>query len=295
MSRSAQSSSHTLDSQTHAFAPWPSQRLDKDGDGQIDAEELAELAREDILEARLAKRGQRRVMVLSCLLAFVFMALVGVIVGTTVAFKDTYVDQESGQSILADSGGSALATAEHLVSIPLVAAPALSSEALLRAKTVRVSYVSPTYSSARGQKRRRCQVLSRRAQPAAVGAAVASSGATLADGAALVAAVAAVTAPATGSAVSAAAAERPARVRQPTNIRRRLPQLLWLLQREPRRVGQRRPAGAMQLPRLLRRRRQLLPGVSPGRAAGSQGTLQRAANSDGLVCRCQPTPSAPRG
>ena len=40
----------------------------------------------------------------------------------------------------------------------------------------------------------------------------------------------------------------------------------------------------MQLPHLLRRRRQLLPGVSPGRAAGSQGTLQRAANSDGLVC-----------
>ena len=73
------------------------------------------------------------------------------VVGTAVSLKDAFVEEGShgtGVALLADAEGNALSTTEHLASVPLLAAPALSPEALRRAKTVRVSYFSPSHGAA---------------------------------------------------------------------------------------------------------------------------------------------------
>lgn len=119
---------------------------DKDGDGNINVEELLAVVKDDLFETYLAKRGHRRVMLLLAALFLLFVAMIGLVFGSGKFFKDTYVEEGSdAQPLLTNENGRTLATAENLESVPLLAAPALSAAALLRTKVITVSYQAAAY------------------------------------------------------------------------------------------------------------------------------------------------------
>ena len=121
---------------------------DVDGDGKLDLSELMAVVKDDVTATFLAKRGHRRVMMLLGVLFFMFCALVGVTFGQGALFKDSYVEKRA-TPVLSDAQGDALATAENLEAVPLLAAPVLSSEALQRTKLITVSYDHDVYGRVR--------------------------------------------------------------------------------------------------------------------------------------------------
>ena len=112
---------------------------------RLGGRELLTIVRDDVAAHREVQREKKMLKGAALLIAMLVVCIGGLVAVITFLFKDTYVDDKLATSSLTTSSGVVISTAEHLESIPLVAAPALSHEALQRVKTLTVSIFLATF------------------------------------------------------------------------------------------------------------------------------------------------------
>ena len=111
---------------------------------RLGGRELLTILKDDVSAHKEARRDEKLLKLALAVIIFLVVIIGGLVALVTYLFKDSFVREDN---TLTSSSGRVLHIAENLESLPLAAAPALSSLALQRAKTltIRLPWLTPSY------------------------------------------------------------------------------------------------------------------------------------------------------